>query len=380
MELAVVCAKSLLSLTGRALCLVAYTFAGVACVGLVWFGPWLFKCLVSNVLHFIVEDILESPRFCAGTKPISSISLAPRGGVSSLATCASFASTSPFILGIFLYLRSPFRPENSKEFNERLVRKYGRNIRVQVSVLACISPVLVLIFHCSQGFGYVRLLRFSSDIVLRFHHRWTTVSSHTTPSPSTTCTSLCPAPAYLAHIDPPHSLNTQSDRYPKPWQMRRFLSRLTGGDVKQKAVSVAEGPYHHRLRKIIAPAFAPSTIKGLAPIFIRKAGELCEHWRAVLSEPTTPVAPGVEMSKDGKTIIEINNWLGRAAFDIIGLAAFGYSFNSLRDDSNELFAAYMRLHHVTREGPTLRENLTLAAPWLQPFLVILSMCFTFSFI
>lgn len=232
---------------------------------------------------------------------------------------------------------------------------------------------LVLTFHCSQGFGYVRFLCFLSGIVLQFitHHRWMTVSSHTTPSPSTICTFIRLTSAYLAHINPPPSLNTESDRYPKPWQMRRFLSRLTGGDTKQQAVSVLEGAPHHRLRKIIAPAFAPSTVKGLAPIFMRKASELCDHWRAVLAEPTTPVAPGVEMGKDGKTIIDVNNWLGRAAFDIIGLAAFGYSFNSLRDDSNELFAAYMRLHHVTREGPSLRANLCLAAPWLQPFLVSL---------
>lgn len=275
-----VCAKSALSLTGRTICLVAYTVAGVVCVGLVCFGPWLFKL-------FALRRYKTYLKYLPGPKR----------------------------RGLFISdLRIICEPENSKEFNERLVRKYGRNIRV-------------------QGFGYM------DDRLVTYD------------------------PVSINHI-----LNTESDRYPKPWQMRRFLSRLTGGDTKQQAVSVLEGAPHHRLRKIIAPAFAPSTVKGLAPIFMRKASELCDHWRAVLAEPTTPIAPGVEMDKDGKTIIDVNNWLGRAAFDIIGLAAFGYSFNSLRDNSNELFAAYMRLHHVTREGPSMRANLCLALPWLEPFL------------
>lgn len=151
--------------------------------------------------------------------------------------------------------------------------------------------------------------------------------------------------------------------------MRRLLSKFTGGDFTQKAVSVAEGSYHRRLRKIIAPAFAPSTVKSHAPIFIRKAGEVCDYWRSALAEPTAPAVPGVETDAKGATIIDVHNWFGRAAFDVIGLAAFGYSFDSLRDNTNELFAAYMRLHDATREGPTLSANICLTYPWLQPYLV-----------
>ncbi|ELU44942.1 cytochrome P450 [Rhizoctonia solani AG-1 IA] len=204
--------------------------------------------------------------------------------------------------------------ETSKEFNERLVQKYGRNIR-------------------AQGFGYMDQRLVTYD------------------------------PVTINYI-----LGSAADRFPKPWQMRRFVSKLTGGDIKQKAVNVAEGPYHHRLRKIIAPAFAPSTIRGHAPTFIRKANELCDHWRSVLSEPAAPAVPGVETDAKGNTILDVHNWFGRAAFDVIGLAAFGYSFDSLRDDTNELFGAYMRLHHVTREGPSMRGNLCLAYPWLERYL------------
>ncbi|KAG8709233.1 hypothetical protein FRC11_005764, partial [Ceratobasidium sp. 423] len=163
-------------------------------------------------------------------------------------------------------------------------------------------------------------------------------------------------------------LGSAADRFPKPVQMRRLISKLTAGDMTQKGLNVAEGLYHRRLRKIVSPAFAPSTVRGYAPVFVRKARELCEQWRSVLSEPTVPSIPGVEADPKGHTLLDINNWLGRVAFDILGLAAFGYSFDSLRDDTNELFSAYMRLHHVTRDGPDMRLNICLVYPWFHRFL------------
>ncbi|KAG8697221.1 hypothetical protein FRC09_008005 [Ceratobasidium sp. 395] len=280
MDVAVTCAQTVLALSWRAVCLAAYTAAGVACVGLVWLGPWLFKCLVWSPYK-------TSLKYLPGPK---------RRGL--------FVSDLGIICDV----------ETSKEFNDRLVHKYGRNIRV-------------------QGFGYM------DDRLVTYD------------------------PVTINYI-----LGPASDHFVKPLQMRRYMAMRTGGDTTLKNVAVSEGAPHHRLRKIMAPAFAPSTIKGLAPVFVRKAGELCDYWRAVLSESTTVEAPGVEVNADGSPILDVYNWLGRAAFDVIGLAAFGYSFNSLRDDSNELFAAYMRLHHVTREGPTLRENLCLTAPWLKRFL------------
>jgi hypothetical protein len=46
MDTAMDIARAVLSLSGRVVCAVAYTVAGAACVGLAWFGPWLFKWLV----------------------------------------------------------------------------------------------------------------------------------------------------------------------------------------------------------------------------------------------------------------------------------------------------------------------------------------------
>ncbi|KAJ1309605.1 hypothetical protein OPQ81_006378 [Rhizoctonia solani] len=215
-----------------------------------------------------------------------------------------FVSDCDFILGA----------TRCKEYNERFAREYGLNIRI-------------------QGMGYMEQRLVTYD------------------------------PTTISYI-----LGSAADRFPKPVQMRRLIAKLTGGNMSLKAITVVEGTYHHRLRKIVAPAFAPSTVRGHAPIFIRKANELCDHWRSILSEPIAPAVPGVETDLKGNTVLDVNNWFGRLAFDVIGLAAFGYSFDSLRDDSNELFSAYMRLHRVTYPGPNIRTNICLSWPQLEPFL------------
>ncbi|QRW27611.1 cytochrome P450 family protein [Rhizoctonia solani] len=253
MDVAISCVRTILTLSGRAACLVAYTVAGVVCI--VREHDW------EQIINYYKSYVKHLP----GPK---------RRGA--------------FISDLNIICET----ETSKEFNERLVQKYGRNIR-------------------AQGFGYMDQRLVTYD------------------------------PVTINYI-----LGSAADRFPKPWQMRRFVSKLTGGDIKQKAVNVAEGPYHHRLRKIIAPAFAPSTIRGHAPTFIRKANELCDHWRSVLSEPAAPAVPGVETDAKGNTILDVHNWFGRAAFDVIGLAAFGYSFDSLetipmnylRDETSDAIA------------------------------------------
>ncbi|KAH7341036.1 cytochrome P450 [Rhizoctonia solani] len=280
MDAAISCVRTFLALSGRAMCLTAYAVAGVTCVALVWVGPSLFKYFVINYYKSYLQ-YLPGPKRRGAFVPDFDI-------VCEATTC--------------------------KEFNERLARKYGLNVRI-------------------QGFGYMDQRLITYD------------------------------PVTINYI-----LGSAADKFPKPIQMRRLVSKLTGGDMTQKGVNVAEGSYHHRLRKIIAPAFAPSTVRGHAPVFIRKANELCDHWRSVLSEPTAPSMPGVETDSKGNAILDINNWFGRLAFDIIGLAAFGYSFDSLRDDTNELFSAYMRLHNATRDGPTMRTNISLAWPGLERFL------------
>ncbi|KAG8715191.1 hypothetical protein FRC11_005380 [Ceratobasidium sp. 423] len=280
MDIAISCFRTVLTLSGHAVCLVAYTVAGVLCVGSACFGPSLFR-------YFVINPYKSYVKYLPGPK-----------------------SRGAFVCDFDIICEA----KTSMEFSERLARKYGLNVRI-------------------QGFGYMDQRLVTYD------------------------------PVTINHI-----LGSAADKFPKPVPMRRLISKLTGGDMDQKAVNVAEGPFHHRLRKVVSPAFAGSTVRGHAPVFIHKANELCDHWRSVLSEPTAPSVPGVETDSKGNTLLDINNWFGRVAFDIIGLAAFGYSFDSLQNDTNELFGAYMRMHHVTREGPDMRANICLAWPWLERFL------------
>ena len=45
----------------------------------------------------------------------------------------------------------------------------------------------------------------------------------------------------------------------------------------------------------------------------------------------------------GGTLIEISRWLGKTTLDVIGLAGFGYDFDSLHDPANELAVALERM-------------------------------------
>ena len=53
-------------------------------------------------------------------------------------------------------------------------------------------------------------------------------------------------------------------------------------------------------------------------------------------------------TQDG-TRIDALAWLGRATLDIIGLAGFGYAFNSLTDESNELALAFAAVFTTARK-------------------------------
>jgi len=46
---------------------------------------------------------------------------------------------------------------------------------------------------------------------------------------------------------------------------------------------------------------------------------------------------------EGGTLIEISRWLGKTTLDVIGLAGFGYDFDSLHDPNNELAVALERM-------------------------------------
>ncbi|KAI0952883.1 hypothetical protein AcW1_007249 [Taiwanofungus camphoratus] len=193
--------------------------------------------------------------------------------------------------------------------------------------------------------------------------------------------------------------------FPKPDFVNRKLARMAVG---KEGLLTVEGEVHRRQRKILNPAFSPSKIKSLTPIFWAKATELRDIWLAMVSsgQVTTPpfdpfsadisssadkysnnsrarplstsraaaapssIANPISYSASSEVVlrrsdaalprkqdrgtsltsckIDVLAWLARATLDVIGEAGFGYEFNSIAT------AAY------SREDGDLKDELATA--------------------
>jgi cytochrome P450 len=153
-----------------------------------------------------------------------------------------------------------------------------------------------------------------------------------------------------------------SPLYEKPWQTRSFISKLLG-----RGIFAMEGQEHKIQRRIIGPAFTTQAVKGVAPIFFRKAEELRDLWDASLpddfskdfsSSLTSPISAT-------ETTLDVAHWISRATFDVIGLAGFDYQFCSLQDESEEVYLAYRQMFGIADKSPQLRGLLQIYFPFIE---------------
>ncbi|KAF9013366.1 cytochrome P450 [Cyathus striatus] len=168
------------------------------------------------------------------------------------------------------------------------------------------------------------------------------------------CRLMTTDPAALAHI-----LGNAYD-YPKPDFVRSSLATMAVGN---DGLLTVEGEVHRKQRKILAPAFTSTYIKSLTPVFWSKAMELRDIW---LSEIDAAEANQSEEScgrATHVTRIDALSWLGKATLDVIGLAGFGYAFNSLTDDTDELANAFGLIFTTARNFKVM----TILQVWF-PFL------------
>ncbi|KAG5646086.1 hypothetical protein DXG03_004509 [Asterophora parasitica] len=117
-----------------------------------------------------------------------------------------------------------------------------------------------------------------------------------------------------------------------------------------------EGHDHKFQRRLMGPAFNNQSVRKLAPIFLQKAQQMCSKWDKLASEPS---ASGT---------IEVARWISRAVFDVIGLAGFDYNFDSLEDESEEVYKAYRGMFDAADNTPRVKGILGLYFPFIRTIL------------
>ncbi|KAF8208593.1 cytochrome P450 [Mycena galopus ATCC 62051] len=170
------------------------------------------------------------------------------------------------------------------------------------------------------------------------------------------CRLMTTDPVAVAHI-----LGNAYD-YPKPDFVRDSLATMAAG---HDGLLVVEGDAHKRQRKILTPAFSSSHIKSLTPIFWDAAKKLRDIWlhMAAQAETETNESKSKSSIPPGYRRVDVLQWLGRATLDAMGLAGFGYRFNSLTDDNNELAQAFGVIFSTARKFRVM----TILQVWF-PFL------------
>ncbi|KAI0794686.1 cytochrome P450 [Fomes fomentarius] len=130
-----------------------------------------------------------------------------------------------------------------------------------------------------------------------------------------------------------HILHKSGYNYPKRVDMNHMTLLMLGPGILW-----SEGAMHQRHRKVMNPAFSAQQLRGFIPLFQRTAHKVIDKWRTQISD-----------KPDG--LILVNQWLGRAALDIVTEAAFDYNFGSLDDAENKLAKEYSTLGVDTQLYP-----------------------------
>ncbi|KAF9521013.1 hypothetical protein BS47DRAFT_1335116 [Hydnum rufescens UP504] len=140
----------------------------------------------------------------------------------------------------------------------------------------------------------------------------------------------------------------QTTVYEKPPVSRRLLASLIGAGLL-----ASEGSHHRRQRKVMNPAFSPANLRELTPVFFGKAYELREKWLSLMTD------------KSKGEHFDVTHWLGRATFDVIGIAGFGYQFNAIQEENEEVYMAYKTMFERTvNKGQDLMDVTYLYFPIL----------------
>jgi cytochrome P450 len=125
--------------------------------------------------------------------------------------------------------------------------------------------------------------------------------------------------------------------FQKPEPLRKFLRQVLGDGLV-----IVEGEEHKFQRKHIMPVFQFRHIKELYPMMWAKAVQLTQGVSAEIKE-----CP--EGGEKLSGVVEVNHWANKVTMDIIGVAALGRDFNTLKNSDDELIQNYEEILEPTTE-------------------------------
>ncbi|CAK4074756.1 unnamed protein product [Aphanomyces euteiches] len=118
-----------------------------------------------------------------------------------------------------------------------------------------------------------------------------------------------------------HIFTTNGENYPRGEAIRAFLRDVIGGD----GLLSTEGETHHHQRKMLLPHFGFGKIKDFVDVFATHANELCKQLQPFADDPNVSV--------------DMFNYFTKMTLDVIGISAFGFHFNALREESSHVMEA-----------------------------------------
>ncbi|KAF9778030.1 cytochrome P450 [Thelephora terrestris] len=145
-----------------------------------------------------------------------------------------------------------------------------------------------------------------------------------------------------------HHVTKNSNIYEKPWTTQRFITSFIGCGLLSAAGSV-----HKRQRRVATPAFSIQNLRAFAPIVFERGFRLRDRWRDIITK-----------NSGDKAVLDVCMWASRITFDVIGAAGFDYDFNSIKNDTNELFCAYREMFElsISQNQNVMRQLLSIYFP------------------
>ncbi|KAJ6548742.1 cytochrome P450 [Mycena capillaripes] len=93
------------------------------------------------------------------------------------------------------------------------------------------------------------------------------------------------------------------------------------------------GDMHKRQRKLVHPIFSPNNLRDLVPTFYSVAERLSD---VLTNELRTQADP------EGRSVLDMSEWMARAALETVGQTVLGYSFDPLDSRVNNAYTSAIR--------------------------------------